>query len=251
MTGPTDSAGQPWAGRHFEPNPNADDDGSAPPELIDAIDRFHAGQADQAAVVDVLRDARVLIPLLAKAGELGLSDDGKLIDKTQELAIVTVKGPDGRSVIPVFSSVGAMSAWNPTARPVPATGVRVALAAASEHTDLVVLDPTSPTEFGVRRPALWSMAKQQPWTPAFSDVAVAAEFDRSVADEPAVVALQLAPGDPDARLAGPELLVVLTLIDGLDAEQLKSLFARLNERWSASELIAERVDSVEVRLARA
>ena len=108
-----------------------------------------------------------------------------------------------------------MSTWNPQARPVPADGVRVALAAASEGTDLVVLDPLSETEFAVRRPALWAIAQAQRWRPSFESAAVLEAFEASVRTELSVLSVDLVAGDPAARLAGPELIVRLELIDGL------------------------------------
>ncbi len=63
-------------------------------------------------------------------------------------------------------------------------------------------------------------------------------------------AVQLAPGDPAARLAGPELLVHLTLDDGLDREALDALLGRLQRSWADDEVITERVDSIGVRLAK-
>lgn len=247
----TDSAGQPWAGRHFEPNPAPADDGSAPAELVAAIARFQAGDVGEAVVVEAFRASRLLIPLLAELGEAGLTPEGKRIDKRQELSIVTVQGPDGRTVLPVFSSVAAMTVWNTKARPVPATGPRVALAAVSEGTDLVVLDPTSSTEFALRRPALWAIAQEHAWVPCYLDPDVAAEFARSVLDEPAVTALVLTPGDPNARLRGPELRIELSLVPGLEASQLDGLLARLSERWAQSALIADHVDSLEVAFGAA
>jgi hypothetical protein len=243
-----DSAGQPWAGRHFEPNPSAGDDGSAPPALLAAIAEFRSGATDQTGVVEAFRASRLLIPLLAELGESGVGPDGRRVDKSQELSIVTVGGPDGRTVLPVFSSVDAMNAWNPSARPVPAVGPRVALAAAGEGTDLVVLDPTSETEFALRRPALWAIAQERDWTPSFLDPEVGEAFARSIAEEPAVLSVALSPGDPEARLYGAELRVGLILIAGLEGEQLEGLLDRLSHRWAASELIAERVDSLEVAL---
>lgn len=150
-----DSAGQPWQGREFDDNPFGDDDGTAPPALLGALAAFRAGEVGPEAVVDALRASRLLIPLVAELGDEGTTDAGLTVDKSQELSIVTVSGPDGRSVLPVFSSVTAMQTWNPAARPVPADGRRVALAAASEETEIVVLDPTSETEFVLRRPAVW------------------------------------------------------------------------------------------------
>lgn len=245
----TDSAGVPWEGRSFDHTAPSDDDGSAPERLLEALRRFRSRELGEAEVFEAVRQSRLLIPLVARLGESGHSDAGHPVDKSQELAIVTVAGPDGRTVLPVFTSVGAMAAWNPLARPVPAVGPRVALAAASEATDLVVLDPTSETEFVLRRPALWAMAKSERWTPSYLDENVLSEFIAAAEPEEAVVAVQLAPGDPDARLAGAELIVHLSIRAGLDRSALDALLARLGERWAASSVIADRVDSMSVRLA--
>ncbi len=245
---PADSAGQPWEGRSFGETAFADDDGSAPPALVEAIERFRSRVADEAAVVDAIRSARLLIPLVAQLGESGANDHGVMVDKSAELSIVTVAGPDGRNVLPVFSSVDAMQRWNPNARPVPADGVRVALAAADEGTDLVVLDPTSVTEFVVRRPALWAIAQSHPWSPSYSDPEVAAAFSEGSERERDVVGITTRSGDPDATLRGPEVIVELALRPGLDRARLTALLERLQERWAASELIAARVDSLALRL---
>ena len=247
----TDSAGVPWEGRSFDHPPASDDDGSAPPKLLEALKRFRSKELGEAEVVDEIRTSRLLIPLLAHAGETGVAPDGQLVDKTQELAIITVEGPDGRTVLPAFTSVAAMAEWNPSARPVPADGARVALAAASEGTDLVVIDATTDTEFVVRRPALWALAQGEPWSPSYLDESVLRDFMASADGEEAILAIQLAPGDPDARLAGPELLVQISLVDGLDQRLLTALVDRLQKRWAASEVIATRVDSMTLRLVRA
>ncbi len=248
----TDSAGVPWEGRRFEHAAASDDDGTAPPGFLAAVARFRAGECGPDAVVDVLRTTRLLVPLVARLGESGVGEHGLAVDKSAELAIVTVAGPDGRSVLPAFSSVDAMRDWNPRARPVPADAVRVALAAASEQTDLVVIDPTSPaTEFALRRPAVWAIGRSVGWVPSYSDAEVAAAFAASVADEPAVASLALAAGDPDARLTGPELRVDLALVAGLDRPRLDALLGRLQERWAEDAVIAERVDSLGIRLSEA
>jgi hypothetical protein len=248
MTG-ADSAGVPWEGRRFEHGAPSDDDGSAPEKLIEALRRFRAGDLGESDVLDALRESRLLIPLVAVLGADGLTEHGH--DKSQELSIVTVGGPDGRTVLPAFTSVDAMKRWNPDARPVPATAGRVALAAASESTDLVVLDPRSDTEFVVRRPALWALAQSRPWIPSYADTDVLSAFMDAAEPEPEIVAVQLAPGDPDSRLAGPELVVQLTLAPGLQRSELDSMLARVQERWASSDLIAARVDSMRVVLASA
>lgn len=241
-----DSAGVPWEGRRFSDNSWGADDGSAPPHLEEAIRRFHAGEASAAAVVDAVRTARLLIPLVAELGEAGANEHGRLVDKSQELSIVTVAGPDGRAVLPAFSSVDAMRVWNPTARPVPAEGTRVALAAAGEGTELVVLDPTSDTEFVIRRPALAAIALGRAWTPPVDDPALVEEFADSVRDEPDVVDVVVEAGDPAARLAGPEIVVRLALRSGLHADAVNALVERVRSRWSP--LVADAVDSLGIRI---
>jgi hypothetical protein len=256
MTTGADSSGAPWAGRTFNQTPLSQDDGSAPEPLMDAIRRFRARELGEAEVVAAFRTSRLLIPLVAElagsaADRAALNEHGVRVDKAQELSIVTVAGRDGRTVLPVFSSVTAMAAWNPQARPVPADAARVALAAAAEKTDVVVLDPTSATEYVIRRPALWAIAQSLPWKPSYLDEEVLTAFLAAAEPEQAVVAVQLAPGDADARLAGEELLVHLSLTGGLDRVALDALLARLEARWSESSVIAERVDSLRVQLAMA
>ncbi|WP_460632428.1 SseB family protein [Leifsonia lichenia] len=246
-----DSAGQPWEGREFDENVFGDDDGSAPPALLGALAAFRAGEVGAEAVVDAVRASRLLIPLMARLGESDTTEDGLLIDKTQELAIVTVAGPDGRTVLPVFSSVTAMQTWNRDARPVPADGMRVALAAAAEDTELVVLDPTSETEFVLRRPALWAIAQSRAWLPSDRDPEVFAAFTASIGSELGVHDIELVAGDPGARLAGEELVVRLTLSSGLTREELDAVLSRLAQRWAADDVIATRVDSLRVQLRAA
>ena len=246
----SDSAGVPWAGRTFEPNPHATDDGSAPEALMAALRRFRSGDGGQGDVVAAFARSRLLIPLLAELGDGGaeVGAHGLAVDKSQELSIVTVEGPDGRRVLPVFASVEAMSRWNPLARPVPADGVRVALAAADDGTDLVVLDPGSESEFVLRRPAVWAVAQSQTWHPSFDAPEVRAAFERSIGTELSVLGVGLEAGDPDARLAGPELVVRLELVGGLTRTELDAVLQRLAARWAADDAIATLVDSLTVRL---
>ncbi|MEO7006558.1 MAG: SseB family protein [Terrimesophilobacter sp.] len=225
----------------------SDDDGTAPQEYLAVLDRFHARDCGPEVVVRVLADCRLFVPLVASLAE-PTTQNGLKSDKRAEMSIVTVAGPDGRNVLPAFTSVEALQHWNPRARPVAQKMQLIALAAAGDGTDLVVIDPTSPTEFAVRRPALWALAQSLPWTPSYSDPEVLAEFVDAARTEPSVDAVQLAAGDPDARLAGPELTVLLQLGDGLDHEELTAVVARMQRRWATSTVLAARVDSLDVRL---
>jgi len=251
--GGADSAGLPWAGRTFAAHDTtfADDDGTADPSLIAAIEAVQQGRGSHAAVVEAMRTARLLIPLVARAGEIGQTPDGRVVDKTQELSIVTVAGPDARTVMPAFSSVTAMQSWDPSARPIPVDSRRVAMAAASEGTELVVLDPTAPTEFVLRRPAVWALGQDQPWVPCYEDPRVAQAFAASVDPESAVVRVELSAGDAGARFAGPELVVGLVLVPGLGEQAVRDLVGRLQQRWSTDRFLVEHVDSMGVALRAA
>jgi len=245
-----DSAGVPWEGRSFRENQHSADDGSADPALLAALRAFRAGTGGQADVVDAYRQARLLIPLLAEKGDEGIGPHGLAVDKTQELSIVTVAAPDGRRVLPVFTSVDAMKRWDAAARPVPADGVRTSISAVDDDTELIVIDPTSDTEFVLRRPAVWAIAQGQPWEPSSSSPEVFAGLAESIGSELAVLDVSVESGDPDARLRGPELIVRLHLVDGLDKAALDAVLARLAARWAADNRIAVLVDSLTVKLVR-
>lgn len=251
MSPQADSAGVPWEGRSFEPNPHAGDDGSADPALLAALEAFGRGDGDASDIVAAYRNARLLIPLVAEAGDLGVAPSGHTVDKTQELSIVTVAAPDGRRVLPVFTSVTALAAWDPTARPVPADGVRTALSAAADDTELIVIDPASATEFVLRRPAVWAIGQGESWDPAHRSPEVFAGLQESIGGELGVLDLSVADGDPSGRLRGPELIVRLHLVDGLDQSRLDAILQRLAARWAADDRIAVLVDSLTVKLVRA
>ena len=248
----TDSAGVPWKGRSFESNPFANDDGSANPELISALAEFRNNPADPREVFKAFAASRLLIPLLADLGESGEGAHGQTVDKSADLSIVTVQTPDGQTGLPVFSSVDSMGRWNKTARPVPSDAIRVALAAASEGNTRIVLDPGSETEFVFRRPAIKAMALQQEWVPSFLNEAVGQAFAAPIDEgEPSVLAIYLESGDPQSRLDGAELQISLKLEAGLSQDEVQGLVTRLAEAWSQSELIAESVDSMQLRLIAA
>ncbi|BCW70430.1 SseB family protein [Arthrobacter sp. NicSoilB8] len=283
--GATDSAGQPWAGRslsgeaakihNFE-----DDDGAADAGYLAAVADLAAGTGNEAAVVAALATARVFVPIVAQLAEEGEAvtrpqgnksqgdkphedePHGLHSDKQADMALVTLKAPDGRTAMPVFTSAASLEAWHKEARPVAVYAARAALSAVSEGAELLVVDPGSELTFVVRRPAVWALAQQQTWTPSYADAEVAGALGDSTVGFAAVRRVEIHPGGGVAsatadgrRLpgggAGPELRVVLYLEDGLDAAGVQSIVAGLNNAWARNEIFAERVDSIEVKLQRA
>jgi hypothetical protein len=265
--GATDSAGQPWAGRSLAGENAAihnfeDDDGSPDSGYLAAVDQLLSGEADEAAVVASLATARVFVPVVAQLAEEAEGVGGLHADKQADMALVTLKAPDGRLAMPVFSSSAALAAWHPEARPVAVYAARAALSAVAEGAELLVVDPGSEVTFVVRRPAVWSLARQQKWIPAYRDAELADMLGSAAADLPAVRRLEVLPGGGVATSTasgrpvsgggpGPEVRVVLYLAGGLDAAGVQSLVAGLQNEWSRNVLFGERVDSIEVKLRRA
>jgi hypothetical protein len=244
----SDSAGVPWEGRQLEENPFAGDDGSAPKEFLNAIAGFRTGIKGQADVVDIIRSSRLLVPLLAKLGESEIGANGLKVDKSAELSIVTVKAPDDQEALVAFSSVAAMQRWNPSARPVPTDAIRVCLAAASQLSTRVVIDPGSETQFVIRRPAIARIAQSLDWQPAELNPIVQKVVAESVSSEQAVSEFELRSADPEARLAGAELEVAIRLFLGSSPQEVRELLERVSKRWSESEEFAQSVDSVSIKL---
>ena len=120
-----------------------DDDGLIYPALAAAL-------GDESRVFDVIGDVRVFVPIVAVLGERATSGPalreasvaagGAATDKSADMAAVFMTGADGRKALLVFSSVGALEAWNPTARPVPVWGREAALAALDEGGSALLLD---------------------------------------------------------------------------------------------------------------
>jgi hypothetical protein len=246
-----DSAGRPWSGRSFEVNAWAADDGTAPPAFLDAVTALHARTAGPEAVIDALRPVRLLVPLVADLAEAG-DAHGHAYDKRAELALPTVAGPDGRRVLPAFSSAEAMARWRPGARPVPTPARQVALGAAGDGVELVIVDPGSLTQFGLRRSAVEALARDLPWSPPWNDRA-AIETIRTIAEqETAVGFTRVGAGDPLCLLDGEaELRVVLGMVEPLDREALTGLIGRLQRAWADAAPVARVVDSIGVRIEAA
>ena len=247
----TDSAGVPWAGRSFDINPYSGDNGEADAYLIEAISKFQSGQVGSDEVLRAIGHARLLIPLIANLGEGEQGAHGHQVDKSADLSIVTVLTPDNQRALPVFSSVAAMTKWNPDARPVPNNGRKVALAAASEGNTRLVLDPMSETEFVVRRPGIAAVAQDLPWITPANNPEVVEIINNVLAESGSVESFTLVEGDPSCKLLGQELLVVLHLEPGLSETQLKKLEDGFFEKIANSERFVELVDSVGVKFLQA
>lgn len=245
----TDSSGVPWEGREFQPNPHAGDSGETPADVAHRLEAWKLGVGAFTDFVAALAANRFLIPLVTHAGDDFDADHPVMEDKVQELAVVTVSGPNGEKVIPVFTSVAAMTAWNAEARPIPIEAQRVALAAASEKTDRLVVNPGIDS-IVLRRPAVWAMAKGETFLAPWESAEFVASTRALLAGIDNLVEVGVAPGDIRATGEGPDLALFLGLTDGLDADAVRAVVTAVHERVSVSESFRDRVDALTLTIAK-
>ncbi|HET7474773.1 MAG TPA: SseB family protein [Dermatophilaceae bacterium] len=238
----SDSAGQPWAGRGLPDSGFAGDLGAADPALA----RQLAGEDDR-ALMRALADARVLVPVVAEPAEV--DDGGGLaVEKSTEMAVITLTAPDGRRGMPVFSSLSALASWNADARPVPVTSAHAAQAVIAEGCDVLLLDLGSPHAHVLRTSMVWALAQRREWLPAHEDPFVAEAVGRAAAAEPEVVSAACGPGPLDAPAT---LTVTLRVVPGLHGEAVRELATRVAERLATDGETRARVDGLSFRLERA
>jgi len=221
----------------------AADDGSADPAAAAALAAFAAGTGSEHAALTALAGARLLVPVVAaevpdgapdgrppQPGASGGSCHVPGGEKTSEMSIPTLIGQDGRAAVPAFTSLAAMHAWQPGARPVPADAARVWQAAAADSA-AVVLDIAGPVPLAIDGARLAALAAGQPVPHPEHDPDVQAAIGAVAATYPQVTAVRLA-GDPAGE--GPDLTVELSLAPGASpaiAGQLGSeVLGRLGSR---------------------
>lgn len=224
----------------------ADDDGSADARLAQALIRFSHGKAPLADVVDALQYARVLVPVLAQGEHRVMGKHGVEQDHVGSTGVVALQIPDGRSALPVFTDVDAMRSWNPQARPIPAEGPRAALAAVAEGWSVIVLNPSMESVI-IPRPAVWALGQGAPWQPAV--------IEGHVSDDVREAIIEAVPLDDEVRgidaVPGrqAEVAVVVALVPGLARNAVDDAVRRVHEALAQSTVVANRVDSMELRLA--
>ncbi|WP_062384628.1 SseB family protein [Demequina iriomotensis] len=226
----------------------ADDDGSADAQLAQALIRYSRGKGPLTDVVDALAYARVLIPVVASGEKRVVGRHGLEQDEVASTGVVAVEMPDGRSALPVFTDVDAVKAWSDTARPIPAEGPRAALAAVAEGWSALVVNPAMETVL-IPRPAVWALGQGEPWRPAVADGAVVPEVRDAIVEAvelgDALTSVDAVPG------RGAEVAVVLGLVAGLTRPEVDQIVERVQGQLARSAVVAQRVDSLELRLSQA
>jgi len=137
-----------------------DDTGEAPAALTAALTAYDADpDALHEATLQVLQDARLLVPVVAVLGEVEHDEAGLAHDKTSDMATVLMRGRDGRAALLAFTGSDALRRWDPQARPVPVPARRAAEAAVQDGAQALVVDVAGPVMFVVETEDLHELAQ--------------------------------------------------------------------------------------------
>ncbi|MET9609791.1 SseB family protein [Streptomyces sp. NPDC006512] len=186
------------------PDPGfSDDDGTADPRLSAALAAWAADRAAEPQVLAALKDARLLVPVVAMLGEVETDPEtGLKREKTSDMAVPTLTAGNRRA-LPAFTSIASLALWDPAARPVAVPLHQALAAAAHEKADTIVVDLAGPVPYQLTGSALLALAEGRTDADPLADPAVREAVRAAVAAEPAVLRAHLVPGGPgsDGTLA--------------------------------------------------
>lgn len=201
----TRSGRLPQVQRKNIPDPGfSGDDGTADPLLTAALGR-HAEQPSAETEQELLRllvGARLMVPIVAVLGESETGADGLTHDKSSDMAVPTVRTPDGRTGLPAFTSLEALARWRADARPAPVAAPQAVLAAWSEQADALLVDLAGPAFYELSGAAMRAVAEGRARIHPLHDPEVAEAVRGVLAQYPVVLRAHLMPGQQtDAVLA--------------------------------------------------
>jgi SseB protein N-terminal domain len=197
-------------------SPFGDDDGSADPRVAAALAAFGSGLGSEHAALSALASSRLLVPIVARAGETAGEPDGPGHardhpgagpgragggDRGSEMSLPTLIGRDGRPAIPAFTCMDALARWDAQARPVPAWAGQVCRAAASSSC-AVVVDIAGPVPLAIEGARLAALAGGSPVPLPHQDPDVLAVVRAAAAGLPAITGLRVTSGDRDPAAGG-------------------------------------------------
>ncbi|WP_371792725.1 SseB family protein [Streptomyces sp. NBC_01471] len=202
------------------PDPGfSDDDGTADPRLTAALAAWSQDRAAEPKVLEALKDARLLVPVVAILGEAETGEDGLRREKSSDMAVPTLQAGDRRA-LPAFTSTAALACWDPQARPVAVPLHQALQAAAHERADTLVLDLAGPVPYELKGAALLALAEGRTSADPLDDPAVLEAVRDVVAAHPGVLRAHLGPGSADGTLA-------LVLAPGADRSAATAVAAGL------------------------
>ena len=105
--------------------------------------------------VAALCGTRLLLPVVASGDD---SMDGPDPERRAELAAVSIAAADGRRALLAFTGLDALVAWEPRARPVPATLDDIAATVIETGDDALLVDSAGPVPFVIENDLISQLA---------------------------------------------------------------------------------------------
>jgi hypothetical protein len=137
------------------------DRGQADPRVTETLGGYRRGEISEHRMLGVLREARVLVPIVAVAAD-------REAEKQTDMAMPKLVGKDGRAAMMAYTSLDAMRLWDAAARPVPMPLSRACQAALAEDCALVI-DVGGPVQVDIEGPRLAAIASGEPVPPPHED----------------------------------------------------------------------------------
>ena len=135
-----------------------DDTGAVAPEVATALAAYADDRGRYVEALNAVAGSRLLVPVVAVIGEVGIDEAGMAHDKSSDMAAVLLTGADGRLALLAFTGTEPLARWRPDARPVPVTARHAALAAVQEEAAALMVDVAGPVPFVVEGEALRALA---------------------------------------------------------------------------------------------
>ncbi|MFC1407801.1 SseB family protein [Streptacidiphilus sp. N1-12] len=216
------------------------DDGSADPRLAEALSRYveQPSAAGEQELLEALVGARLMVPIVAILGEAETGADGLTHEKSSDMAVPTVRLPDGRSGLPAFTSLDALARWRADARPAPVPAAQAVRAAWSEQADALLVDLAGPAFYELSGAAMRAVAEGRARIDPLHDPEVAEAVRTVLAQHPAVLRAHLLP----SREQQTDALLALIPDPAADPAVLGPSVQRLAAALAADELLRIRLD---------
>jgi hypothetical protein len=135
------------------------DDGSVAPDVAAALAAYQRDPGAYRETLQVVQDARLLVPVVALLGQVEHGEDGLARDKSSDMATVLMTSSTGRTALMAFSCTGSMRRWRPDSRPVPVSVPQAAQAALQDGADALLVDVAGPVRLVVEQQDVRALAE--------------------------------------------------------------------------------------------
>jgi hypothetical protein len=135
-----------FSGAQIPASDFANDDGAPDARLRSALKNYTESATAESArnLLDILCEARLLVPVVAVLDAAGESDAGLAVDKDSHMRTVEFTSNDGRTALLAFTGTDSLEHWQEEARPVARHAFEIAQGALEQELDGLIIDIAGP-----------------------------------------------------------------------------------------------------------